>query len=545
MQKGNMFMKHAKKLASLLLAMLMALAMATTAFAADHTYEIYQIFTGDYHKGILSNVKWGQNGTGTKGEAVADEIIKELEKVANEPSDTAKLAVINKYANLSSAAYKTGSATTYGNLPNGYYLVKDEDNTVTGNDFYTLYIVQVVNGTLTFSPKGDVPETEKKIVEGEERVDVNEASIGDTVSYEITGTMPTNIDQYNTFYYEFTDTLSAGLTYKSDITVKIGNQDVTKYFYKNAVTAADTGITTITVSIQDLLALKKLGNVEINKDTVVTVTYSAILNEKAVIADAGNPNDVSLKYSNDPNKSGEGSTTPPSENPGEPSPTHPTGETPKDKVVTYTTELSILKKDEKNAILPGAQFTLTGEGVNVVLVTTEKFTEDTNGDYWKLKDGTYTKTEPTIGGEEDNSADYDNTTTKYSKTTELVAKGNGKTESNVVGAVDSVTGIVTFTGLGAGTYTITETKTPDGYNTIAPVTFTLTFNAETKTFVSDNENIVVGADNKLGTTIINKAGAKLPSTGGMGTPLLYVIGSVLVVGAAVLLIVKKRMGAEK
>ena len=533
-------MKYAKKLASLLLAMLMAFAMATTAFAAGHTYEIYQIFTGDYHNGILSNVKWGQNGTGTKGEAVEDEIIEKLEKVANETSDTAKLAVINKYANLSSAAYKTGSATTYEGLPNGYYLVKDEDNTVTGNDFYTLYIVQVVNGTLTFSPKGDVPKTEKKIVEGEERVDVNEASIGDTVSYEITGTMPTNIDQYNTFYYEFTDTLSAGLTYKSDITVKIGDQDVTNYFYKNADTAADTGITTITVSIQDLLALKNLDNVEINKDTVVTVTYSAILNKKAVIADAGNPNDVSLKYSNDPNNSGKGSTTPPSENPGEPSPTHPTGETPKDKVVTYTTELSILKNDEKNAILPGAQFTLTGNGVNVVLVTTEKFTEDTNGDYWKLKDGTYTKTEPTT-----NSADYDSTTTKYRKTNELVAKGNGKTESNVVGAVDSVTGMVTFTGLGAGTYTITETKTPDGYNTIAPVTFTLTFNAETKTFVSDNENIVVGDDNKLDTTIINKAGATLPSTGGMGTTPLYVIGSVLVVGAAVLLIVKKRMGAEK
>ena len=539
-------MKHAKKLASLLLAMLMAFAMATTAFAAGHTYEIYQIFTGDYHNGILSNVKWGQNGTGTKGEAVEDKIIEELENVAKATSDTAKLAVINKYADLSSTAYKTGSATTYEGLPNGYYLVKDEDNTVTGNDFYTLYIVQVVNGTLTFSPKGDVPETVKKIVEDGKRVDVNEASIGDTVSYEITGTMPTNIDQYNTFYYEFTDTLSAGLTYKSDITVKIGDQDVTKYFYKNADTAADTGITTITVSIQDLLALEKLGTVEINKDTVVTVTYSAILNEKAVIADAGNPNDVSLKYSNDPNNSGEGSTTPPSENPKKPSSTHPTGETPKDEVVTYTTELSILKNDENNAILPGAEFTLEGNGVNVVLVTTEKFTEDVNGDYWKLKDGTYTKTEPIIGGDEDNSADYDSTTTKYSKTTELVAKDSGKTESKVVGAVDSETGTVTFTGLGAGTYTIKETKNPDGYNTIAPVTFTLTFNAGTKTFVvSDNEKIVVGADNKLDTTIINKAGATLPSTGGMGTTPLYVIGSVLVVGAAVLLIVKKRMGAEK
>ena len=106
-------------------------------------------------------------------------------------------------------------------------------------------------------------------------------------------------------------------------------------------------------------------------------------------------------------------------------------------------------------------------------------------------------------------------------------------------------GHVTFTGLGAGVYTITETKTPAGYNTIAPITFTLTFNAETKTFVSDNASVVVGADNKLDTTIVNQSGATLPETGGMGTTLFYVLGGVLVVGAVVLLITKKRMGAER
>ena len=537
-------MKTIKRISCLLLALALMMALSVTAFAADHNYEVYQIFTGDYSDGILSNVKWGKNGTGTEKEAVSDTVLKELEGVTKSTSDTAKLAVITQYANLESDPYATGTTTTFENLPNGYYLVKDKDGTQNvENGYYTLYIVQVVNGTLEFTPKGDVPETVKKILDTDP-VDVNEASIGDTVNYQITGTLPTNLDDYNTYYYVFTDTLSKGLTFNKDVKVEIVNgeakTDVTKYFYASATEYSVTDGTTITIGIQDIKALNLLEDVTVTKDSKIVVTYSATLNENAVIAGAGNPNDVVLDYSNDPNNSGEGTTTPP-ENPGKPEPTDPTGETPKDTVVTYTTELTILKNDDKNNILTGAEFTLTGNGVKVVLVTTEKFTVAADGTYWKLKDGTYTKTEPTEG----TTDKYESDTTKYAKTVELIAKGAGKEETTVVGTVDSETGLVTFTGLGAGTYTITETKTPAGYNTIAPVTFTLTFDAETKTFASDNEDVVVGADNKLDTTIVNKAGATLPETGGIGTTIFYVLGSVLLVGAAVLLITKKRMSAEK
>lgn len=538
-------MRRTKKFASLLLALIMVFSLGITAFAEEntHTYEIYQIFTGDYSEGILSNVKWGKNGTGTEKEAVDSKILDELEAVAGSASDTAQLAVINKYANLSTDPYTSGTATRYENLPNGYYLVKDQDETQnTENGFYTLYVVKVVNGTLEFNPKGDVPEAEKKIVEGNNKVDVNEASIGDTVNYEITGTLPTNFDDYNTYYYVFTDTLSKGLTYNNDVKVTVGGVDVTKYFYVNASAYSATNGTTITVGIQDIKALDLLDGVTVTKDSEIVVTYSAVLNENAVIAGEGNPNDVKLTYSNDPNNSGTGATTPPKENPDKPSPVHPTGETPKDQVVTYTTELTILKKNDEGKVLPGAEFTLTGDGVNIVLVTAEKFAESADGEYWKLKNGTYTTTAP--DDETDNSEDYDSTTTKYSKTVEITAKGTGKTETSVVGVVDEG-GHVTFTGLGAGTYTITETKTPAGYNTIAPITFTLTFDAKTKTFVSGNEDVVVGADNKLDTTIVNEKGATLPETGGMGTTIFYVIGSVLVLGAAVLLIVKRRMRAER
>lgn len=542
-------MRNAKRLASLLLALVLVFALAVPAFAAEptHTYEIYQIFTGDFSEGVLSNVKWGQNGTGTEGQAVSDEILKELEGVKDATSDTAKLKVIVQYANLNTTAFQTGSATTYTGLANGYYLVKDQADTQNGqngeNGFYTLYIVRVVNGTLTFTPKGDVPESTKKIVEDNNKVDVNEASIGDTVNYEITGTLPTNIADYNTYYYVFTDTLSKGLTYKANsVKVTVNGTDLTSYFYVKATEYSETAGTTITIGIQDLLALKNVQGMTIDASTKIIVTYSATLNENAVIAGEGNPNDVVLDYSNDPNNSGTGAATPPSPNPDKPEPTHPTGETPKDEVVTYTTELTILKNDENNQILAGAEFTLSGNGVNIVLVSTEKFTENQSGEYWKLANGTYTKTAPTIAGDEtDNSADYDSTETKYSKTSTIVAKGTGKTENTVVGTVDPSTGLLTFTGLGAGTYTITESKTPAGYNTIAPITFTLTFNAATKTFVSDNKDVTVGADNKLDTTIVNKAGTLLPSTGGMGTTIFYVLGSVLVLAAVVLLVTKKRM----
>ena len=569
-------MKHTKKLVNLLLALVMVLALAVSVSAAtvtmpedgilkDHTYTAYQVFKGREEDGILSDVQWGSGiNSGAFLAALKDDTA--YGSFFTECTDAAAVAKVlgtnNTNADLANAvaelAYahktETGITLTSGTteLASGYYLIVDTTANVAAGSAYNKALLQVV-GNINITAKTDAPTSEKKIVEGSDKVDVNEASIGDEVKYEITGTLPTNFDDYNTYYYVFTDTLSKGLTYKADsIKVEIVNgetkTDVTKYFYKNVDTYSATDGTTITVGIQDIKALGLLSGVTVTKDSKIVVTYTATLNENAVIAGEGNPNDVVLKYSNDPNNSGTGTTTPPSENPKKPTPSTPTGETPKDTVVTYTTELTILKNDEAGNVLPGAEFTLTGNGVNIVLVTTETFVEDTNGEYWKLTDGTFTTTAPTIADDEtDNSADYDDTTTKYTKTT--VLKGNGQGEDgayvDVTGAVDASTGTVTFTGLGAGTYTIKESKTPAGYNTIAPITFTLTFNAETKTFVSDNNKVVVGVDNKLDTTIVNEKGATLPETGGMGTTLFYVIGGVLVLAAVVLLVTKRRMSAEK
>ena len=524
-------MRFTKRLASLLLVAVMALALTIPALAAEHTYEIYQIFTGDVSGKTLSNVEWGENGTGTKGKSVADDVLNALAAVAN-GTDAEKLAVIKNYVKLDSTAFRTvpkdvtdvNAEISVDEIPAGYYLIKDKDNTQDGEGgFYTLYVVKVTDGTLTFKPKGDVPTSEKKIVEGGNKVDANSASIGDTVNYEITGTLPSNIDAYQTYYYQFTDTLSKGLTFGNDVKVMIGDKDVTGSFAVTSATDEETGVTTITITIENL---KGISDVTITAGTEVVVTYSATLNKDAVIAGNGNPNDVKLTYSNDPNHSGAGEN-------------NPKGETPKDEVVTYTTELTITKTDGEN-ILPGAEFTLSGEGVNIVLVTEEVFTPDNTGAYYKLKDGTYTKTAPAEGMQDK----YDSTEIKYAKEVKITPKGNVATTTDVVGTVSPETGKLTFTGLGAGDYTLTESKTPAGYNTITPINFKITFNTDTKEFES-TAPIHVESDNTLSTTIVNKAGVKLPETGGIGTTIFYTLGAVLVVGAGVLLVTKKRMDTEK
>lgn len=575
--------KLAKRFLAMLMTLVMLLGMAVPAMADDetdnHDYKLYQIFTSTYYKDnttdpakeILSDVKWGENAKIPDGEVIGDPVpegvLKELENVKDSNSDSEKLAVIEKYVNLNSTAFTVASANitknsdgsvTYTNLAPGYYLIKDA-KAINGNDVYTTYVVRVTDGTLTFKRKGDVPTVDKKILDttvGEdkqattEKVEANEASIGDTINFEITGTLPSNFDDYKEYTYFFTDTLSKGLTYTvNSVKVNVVNEgmddvEVTKYFYVDAKTETN-GEATLKVAISDLKALQNVPSVTLNAQSKIVVTYSATLNEDAVIAREGNKNSVTLAYSNDPNNSGKGTITPPPENPKD-EPKKPTGETPEKETVTYTTELTILKTNENGNVLTGAEFTLTGEGVNVVLVAKETtFKEDVTGEYWKLKNDTYTTEAPnTSGGEADNSALYESTTIKYTKTISFEAKGTGKENTTVAGTVDA-SGRVTFRGLGAGTYTISETVTPAGYNTIDDIVFTLTFDASGKKFESTNKSIIVGADNMLDTTIVNQSGSLLPETGGMGTTIFYVVGSILLIGAAVLLITKKRMSAEQ
>lgn len=589
-----------KRVISMVLCLMLVLSLATTAFAAEgdptitvpddgHTYEVYQIFTATLTEKdgsiVLSDVKWGTNGTlpeGAKvGDAVSQTILDKLKTVATSADNEAKLDVITKYVTLSNPIATIGSVTTgegdeatttktlSTTVAPGYYLIKDKDGTVTGNDAYTTYITEIVDD-VTITRKADVPEVEKKIVEGNNKVDENEASIGETIYYEFTGTLPTNIADYNTYFYKFTDTLSAGLDYVGNLKVTVEGVDVTKYFWvnatenKDAITGEKTS-TTLIVSIQDLLDLEnatEFAAKDITASTTVVVTYDAKLNENAIVGNNGNKNDVDLEYDNNPNDDGEGDITPPDEPKEEPKTDKPTGKTPKDEVWTYTTEVVINKVDQDNKVLTGAAFTITGEGVKYVVTTGEVYvayaadeTVDTANCYWLLNDGTYTTQDPAgkitnAEGEEvavDTSV-YADTTTKYHKETKVTIDGTA--ENVEVEAFVDANGQVKFTGLGAGTYTITESVVPEGYNSIPSFTVTIgwddsTDSADDCTWSYDWSNDPENKNNTNTVTVVNQAGSTLPETGGMGTTLFYVFGSIMVLAAVVLLVTKKRMGAAE
>ena len=511
-------MKHIKKLASLLLVLVMVFALATTAFAEettysitinnsakDHTYEAYQIFTGDLSGTTLSNIVWG-SGVSEAGQTALGDAAAKAETLKTEADAKAFAKAVAPYLTTAAGSANTVTDGKYviSGLAAGYYLVKDQDGSLTGdNDSYTEYIIQVV-GNVTATPKSDVPEVQKKVKDINDSTDTTKTDwqdsadydIGDSIPFQLKATLANNVSSYTTYKVVFHDTLSKGLTYNNDAKVYIGGTE-TNGFTVTATVNAD-GTTTLTVSCDDVKALGA-GN-----SSVITVEYTAKLNENAVLGSAGNPNEVYLEYSNNPNKSEKGNNE--------------TGETPKDVVIVFTYKTIINKVDSENKPLTGAAFKL------------EKLI--------KGKDG---------------AADTWTTVKEFT--------------------VDETTTSFTFSGLDDGQYKLTETKTPAGYNTIDPIYFVIeathdetadaptlkTLNAyltdangNKQTEMKDGEsvNIDLGTVDltagSITATVVNKSGSELPSTGGIGTTIFYVLGGVLVLAAVVLLVTKKRMsGAEK
>ena len=623
-----------KKIISLILCLMMVLAVASPVFAEERTnhthtitiandnvahppyvYKAYQVFSGVLDEtGVLSNIKWGSGVNGTALLAALKTI--DAYKDCNDAEDVA--AVLAKdaghdnavavafadlvspypvkkgdedieanrtYPYLNTANAKTSTfndATKKYEIEvegDGYYLVinttipVDAEGNVTENTTFSRHILQVVRD-ITISHKGTFPTSGKVINENGDKKNVNEASIGDVIDFDIWGTLPSNIAFYDTYFYRFNDTMSKGLTFNNDVKVTIKNAgkpdvDVTQYFWIGATKYDAVNGTQITIAIQDLLALRHLTDangdpVVIDAHTQVVVDYTATLNENAVIGVEGNPNILDLDFSNNPNVDGDPSQTPPPP-PGEepPVPQYPIGETPDHKTITYTTELKITKVNGKNDILPGAEFTLTGNGVNIVLISGDFFrpavltgdadkidAEPTGGWYYLLLDGTYTQVEPkdddpaTEDVNEGNKEAYHQDFVKFVREDFAIVDSEKNTITNVKAFVDETTGGLKFTGLGAGTYTLTETVTPKGFNTCEPIVFEILFNEETKTFSSSNNEIDLDVVNGVfTTTVINEAGSKLPTTGGMGTTLFYVFGGIMVLAAVVLLVTKKRMNA--
>uniref|UniRef100_UPI003FF0CA74 isopeptide-forming domain-containing fimbrial protein n=1 Tax=Bifidobacterium adolescentis TaxID=1680 RepID=UPI003FF0CA74 len=421
-------------------------------------------------------------------------------------------------------ASKSDSADAeFSNMDQGYYLIIQ--TAATNSDGKTMS--QVILNThgqeqLDLTVKKDTVSLTKKVRENQDGVnnpaednwqDGADYHIGDMVPFQLTGTLPTDYANYSAYQYIFHDSASAGLTFNiddADLKVyAVNGTDRTEL--KKATDANDkTGYTVVTsdlvgetfqVKFADLKqAAAKAGEVTIDKDTKIVVEYRAKLNENAKRGAAGNPNKAWLEFSNDQYNTGEGS---------------PTGNTPPDEVIVFTFDIVVNKY--KNSV------------------------DDAN----KLNNAGFTLYKSTNG-------------TNWFKAQELDNAGNN-------------TNVFRFNGLDSGYYKIVESKVPDGFTKADDVifmveaTYDTTSDAPTLTglVVKDaNGSVISTGDNakftlsgityegtesanaQISTNIINKSGNELPSTGGMGTVLLYVAGvAVFVLAGATLVMALRRRNA--
>lgn len=455
-----------------------------------HTYSVYQVFTGDLSNGTLSNIKAGQNfnKNNTASKSAADAAAEIAQ--GTYANNTEKLAAITPYVDLTGTAFGEVSANTALSAPAGYYLLKDKD-AVTGDDAATLFIVQV-NGPVTVNRKADKPTFEKKVKDVNDSTgdksdwqDSADYDVNDEVPFQLTATLPTNdtdFAAYKTYKLVFHDQQSAGLTFnEKSVVVKYGDKTLGADSY--TVTENPEDKDTFDITIADAKAVKDAEGkaITVAAGGKFTVEYTSTLNENAVIGSTGNPNEASLEFSNNPNVGGEGET----------------GKTPTDKVIVFTYQLDINKTF--NGGTPAEN--------DLPKFKLYKFDSATN-------DYTIDRGEVTITKTEDD---------KYT---------------------------ASFKRVDDGKYKLVETKTPAGFNTAADTLFEITADHDAE---SDNPQLTVlkinttAGNTTTGTVtadVVNQKGSNLPSTGGMGTVLLYVAGiAVFVLAGATLVMALRRRNA--
>lgn len=399
-------------------------------------FEGYQIFKADVDGGKVSNIAWvntevqnavegvinaeDKSYTGTTAQDAADWITNEV-KGTDTTTCVAPGSAAYKIADAVDGlgTHATTNNKTVSGLEHGYWLFVTKADTIGEGEAGTSPIFTVVGDTpVKVTEKTGIPTVEKKIVSDADNkeCDAADSQIGQDVTYNLYGTVAENFDKYNTYYYQFSDQISKGLTLQGAAKVYLyANKDaakadlnhakvtdITNYFTPStAKAAADGSKTTWTCN--------NLKDVEgVTKDSCIVVSYTAQINDSAVVGlnnnKEGNPNTVTLYYSNNPMTTDHGQTVP-------------------DTVRDYTYGLKINKVDlGTEKALENAQFTITTKGDESS--TDVKYVKD---------DGTLSDTE-------------------------VVLSTNRQ-------------GVITLTGLDAGVYTVTETSAPSGYTAVDPFTF--------------------------------------------------------------------------
>lgn len=430
-------------------------------------------------------------------ELAGDNLVAFATKASNWAQTQAKNITADKTATVSAGATNGNYTATFTGLDYGYYVVAVPGATLANTSGQYATLVSVDSTNVNANIKGSLPTVDKKVQVNGNGADTADAKIGDTLTFTLTSTIP-DMSAYDTYTFNFKDTLSKGLTYGDITSVTVEGVDaplVKDTDYTVTTTPAAAGNTLLTVGMTDFKNKQQT-----NAGKKITVTYTATLNENAVVGGAGNVNSATIQYSNDPSSTG-------------------TGESEPDKVRVFTYGFTVDKYTGDNyndaaTRLAGAEFTLTAKGdtsaIKFVQVNAGSATEDAV--YRVAKAGETAGT-----------------------TTTITTPANGK---------------VVFQGLKNGEYTLTETKAPAGYNKLASAIGvkvngsndgTDTTNATVNiTYNNDNNDTTYDQTASNGVIPVqNKSGAILPGTGGMGTIAFTVIG-VLVIALGVVWTLKRK-----
>ena len=490
-------MKHTVRFLALLLALVMTVGLCATAFADDadtgsitinnavdgKEYAIYRIFNIDSHDDNFTALNYKMNpdwkdffAEGADGLNYVDidsqgyVTWKNGAKAADFAEEAMGFANARSMTPDKTATAQNGKVSFTG-LPLGYYLVKSGVGTTCSLD--------TTKPNVTIQEKNGKPTVTKQVQENSTGGygKTNDAEIGATVNFRTT----VNVIDGNPTDYVLHDKMSVGLTYRQNsLTVKIGDR----------ILVAGTDYTAVTETTDDCTFEIAFEDGVLKTNDVVTVEYSAVINENAVVAGAGNDNDTWLKY--DVNS-----------------------ETEHDHTKTFVWELNVFKfttgaeDAAQKTPLAGAEFVLyqkeTVEGVEKMY-------------YARFAGGKLT-------GWTENKEDA----------AKLTSGNDGK---------------INVQGLDAGTYYLEETAAPKGYNKLKEAV-NVVISSEEQTGASGTptrshtvkygEGMETAGEN--GVEVLNQTGAELPSTGGIGTTVFYALGSVLALGAAILLVTKKRMAA--
>lgn len=544
-------MKFTKRMATILMALAMMLCLTVPAFAAEPAAQTKLIVSGDQLKGktvhatkmftaswVDSNndgkidakdklsytldtawegLFWA-NGMSTETTCPTDSIDVSAKEgatlnekaVAYLSAMTADSTELNTFA-AKAAKYKTAknindtktatggedNTATFEELLPGYYLVQPDKGSTSATRKTDAMLVNVPSDkAATLQLKSEYPSVEKKVDTDKTE---SSAQIGQKVNFTLTSKVP-DMSEFDTYYFAFKDTMSKGLTFNNDVKVTIGGQELEADAIKvESTTDAETGATNITIEI---LNMKTSGTAKYTAGADIKVTYSATLNKDAVVGNTGNKNEAKVEYQNGPDKDSHGTSNP-----------------------STTTTRTYPVKVQKHAFEDTADTTSVLAGAKFALSISETVPTFTKGE-----DGSYTL----------DKADTNVVRLVGSEATYRVAE---KDETDAVTYFTTVdTSATIINGLKAGTYYLHEIEAPEGYNKLTdPVKVTITETTGKDGKVTGVTYTVGDTDQSTNDTVKveNKTGSMLPSTGGMGTIGLTVLG-VGVVALGVLAPKKKK-----